>query len=269
MTQTLKKLITLFVATVSIFALFSSVSTQAQYGGTTIITNPGGSTSGSTTSSSGGTILTPSNRCAGSNASSNVIGDTLNINLCNIKAGNTIVINSLSTNSLESVELTFNSNVDDGLFQLVKIPESLAFPNLNGSFITGFELLTTRLDRSNISNIKFTFRVDRNTINRFSTVKAYTTNSPWVDANLVRVGEDSSFVRYTASTSFFKQYALTGTNLVSTSAPSISTPTNLRPSTQVDLIRTGGFDQIASVTLIFVVSITFFSFKTKRNLLKI
>jgi hypothetical protein len=267
MTQTIKKFLTLFIASMSVLALFNSVSVQAQYGGTTIITNPSSSssTSSSSTSTSSGTILTPTNKCAGSNASSSVVGDTLNINLCNIKSGNTIVINNLNTNSLESIELTFNSNVDDGVFQLVKIPESLAFPNLNGSFIAGYELLTTRFDRTNLSNIKITYRVDKNTFNRFSSINAYTSNSPWAGTNLTKVSEDSSFVRYSSSTGYFKQYAISGTNPVANTAVSPTIPA----SSQVDLIRTGGFDQVSSVIVLFATAIVLFAFNNKRNLLKI
>ena len=204
MTQIYKKIIASIAISISFLSFFSGISAQAQYGGTTIILNPSNSTSGSTnptnTPSSSPTIITPTNRCAGSNTSSSVAGDTVNINLCNIKSGNTVTINNLTTNSLESLELTFTSNIEDGLFQIVKIPDSLVFPNLSGSFINGFELLTTRFDRSAISNIKLTYKVDKSLINRYSNVRAYTSSSPWVSTNLNNVSEDNSFVRFTTST---------------------------------------------------------------------
>ena len=270
MTKIIKTLVSLILALATLFVFFGTISTQAQYGGTTI-TFPTSPRTNPTTPVTPTTTTTVNNRCAGSNVSSSVAGETLNINLCNIKSGNTIILNNLSTSSIESIELSFNSDVSDGLFQVVKIPESLAFPNLNGNFITAFEVLTTRFDRSAIRSIKLNFKVDRNIINRFSALNAFTASSPWVATNLTRVSEDANVVRFTSTTGSFNQYALSGT-VNTTAATTTTSPASTvapRPNSNFDLIRTGGQTQLTGILTLGFIAMVTMVVRSKRNLLKI
>lgn len=269
MTKIINTLLSLILAVAALFAGFGSITTQAQYGGTTITlpSNPNSNTTVSKTSTS--TVSNPNNKCAGSNVSSNIAGDTLNINLCNIKSGNTVVLNNLSSNFIDSIELTFNSDINDGLYQLVRIPESLAYSNINGYFITGFEALTTRFDSSAIRSVKLNFKVDKNTVAKYQAVNAYISSSPWTSASLTKISEDSTFVRYSSTTNSFKQFALSGTTLNSVSNATSTTTSTSLPVSSIDLIRTGGETHITGAVIFVLGVFAAYTVISKRNTLKI
>lgn len=275
MTYTFTKISFLVASLLTIVTLFGGLTAQAQYGGGTTIfpgtgsTSSSSSTSGSTTPPASTT--TNRNFCPTTSASTTVSGETATVNLCKVKAGNTISINNLNTPSIDSVLITFNQDLDNGVFQIVKIPQSLANPNLPGNYIIAFELLTTNFNRNIIQSITLNYKVDTATINQNPSVNAYISNSPWVSTSVTKTTQDSSFTRFTSITPVFTQYALTST--ANTSSRSTINPTAIstaKSATSGGLIRTGENTSLITYSALFIFSILAASvaLTRKNNLFK-
>jgi len=254
-----------------VFLSLISISSEAQYGGTVITigsSSSSGSTSSSTSTSTSGSTTTSGviNNCQSAQVTTNVSGTTLTANLCGIKAGNVININNLSNTDIESLQVTFDQDLNSGVFQIVKISESLTLPNLNGKYITAYELLTTNFNRSIIKNIKFTYKVSKTEADKYTSFNAFTANSPWVGASVSRETDSGSFARFTSTVTPFQQYALTGSSPILTSNTSVRSIDNLNLASNTELIRTGGFTGIlATVSMLIILALVSVSLYTTRN----
>jgi hypothetical protein len=272
MTSILTKISLAIASLLTIATLFGGLTAQAQYGGGTTIF-PGSGTTGTTTTTGTSTTGTTTNNnfCPATSVSSSVSGETVTVTLCKVKAGNTISINNLNTPSIDSVLVTFNQDLDNGVFQIVKIPQSLTYPNLPGNYITAFELLTTNFNRNIIQSITLNFKVSTATINQNTNVNAYISSSPWVSTAVTRTSQDSSFTRYTSTTGVFTQYALTATTNTATRTETTSnTNTSINTVNDGNLIRTGESTSLITYSSLFVVTLlgVLYTQTRKNNLFK-
>jgi hypothetical protein len=227
--------------------------------------------------------------CPNSNNSTSVSGQTVTVNLCKIKAGNVVNINNLNTKSLDSIQLTFNSDLESGILQIVEIPQTLTYSNLSGNFLVGFELLTTNFKRTIIQSIKLDYHINNSEISNVDILQAKNNvlNDSWISNSELTINKSADTTKETTKFSAilpaFIQYALTAPNINSNinsrslESPQTHSSNAIVKNYSAPLIRTGANSNliptiisiITIVSLCYIFSIAFFSRAFLKNALPI
>ncbi|GAB4148273.1 MAG: hypothetical protein OHK0017_10910 [Patescibacteria group bacterium] len=158
-----------------------------------------------------------------------VSGNVLTINLANVSGGDTVTLTNLTIPGLTGLEFKFSGNVASGSIVFTPLTSSTLAANLPNSFIAGYSMTVNGFSASLISSVKLTVSVANTVLANYdtSTIKAYSSASPWAVTGLASLGTANGSTSYAITTAgAFNQVALSGvltSDLPRTGAESLTT----------------------------------------------